>query len=97
VVNDYCRVYYAALMSSNPHPSDPSPKRPRSQPTSSGPRRDLAAGLCDSCAFQRIVSNTRGSVFSLCNRSREDPSYPRYPRLPVLDCAGHERREGARP
>ncbi len=50
------------------------------------------AGLCDSCAFQRVVPNTRGSVFSLCNRSREDPAYPRYPRLPVLDCPGYERR-----
>jgi len=50
------------------------------------------AGLCDSCAHQRIVRNTRGSVFSLCERSRSDPAYPRYPRLPVLECAGWERR-----
>jgi hypothetical protein len=50
------------------------------------------AGLCDSCKHQRVVRNTRGSSFSLCARSREDPSYPRYPRLPVLDCAGHEPR-----
>jgi len=59
-------------------------------PTAS--RGQPAAGLCDSCAFQRVVPNTRGSVFSLCNRSREDPAYPRYPRLPVLDCPGYERR-----
>jgi hypothetical protein len=50
------------------------------------------AGLCDSCAHQRIVRNSRGSQFSLCERSRFDPAYPRYPRLPVLECAGHERR-----
>ena len=49
-----------------------------------------AAGLCDSCRHQRLVPNTRGSVFSLCERSRTDPSYPRYPRLPVERCAGHE-------
>ncbi|MBA2581232.1 MAG: hypothetical protein H0V03_10400 [Thermoleophilaceae bacterium] len=49
-------------------------------------------GLCDSCAHQRLVSNTRGSVFSLCRRSAEDRRYPRYPRLPVTRCAGHERR-----
>jgi len=42
------------------------------------------------------VSNTRGSRFSLCERSREDPAYPRYPRLPVLECAGYERRADAR-
>jgi hypothetical protein len=51
------------------------------------------AGLCDSCAHQQIVRNTRGSTFSLCLRSREDPAYPRYPRLPVLACPGYEAEE----
>jgi hypothetical protein len=51
------------------------------------------AGLCDSCAHQQVVRNTRGSVFSLCRRSRTDPAYPRYPRLPVLACPGHEPRQ----
>lgn len=57
-----------------------------------------AAGLCDSCAHQRVVCNTRGSAFSLCERSRDDPAYPRYPRLPVTACPGHEpvAREGGR-
>jgi hypothetical protein len=50
------------------------------------------AGLCDSCRHQRLVSNTRGSTFSLCERSRTDPAYARYPRLPVDRCRGHERR-----
>lgn len=54
-------------------------------------RRTPGAGLCDSCRFQRKVRNTRGSCFSLCERSREDPAYPRYPRVPVLNCAGYER------
>lgn len=53
------------------------------------------AGLCDSCRHQRLVSNTRGSVFSLCERSRTDPGYPRYPRLPVTRCSGHEQRSAA--
>ena len=55
-----------------------------------------AAGLCDNCLHQRIVRNTRGSSFSLCERSRSDPAYPRYPRLPVLECRGHEPRPGER-
>jgi hypothetical protein len=54
--------------------------------------RPPAAGLCDSCAHQQLVPNTRGSVFSLCRRSRDDPAFPRYPRLPVLECRGHEPR-----
>lgn len=51
-----------------------------------------AAGLCDRCAHQQLVSNTRGSTFSLCRRSRTDPAYPKYPRLPVRACAGFEPR-----
>jgi hypothetical protein len=50
--------------------------------------------------LRREVRNTRGSSFSLCLRSREDPAYPRYPRLPVLSCGGYVRagseREGER-
>jgi hypothetical protein len=39
-----------------------------------------------------VVRNTRGSVFSLCRRSREEPErFPRYPRLPVRTCEGYER------
>lgn len=59
-----------------------------------GPRRRARppTGLCDSCLHQRLVPNTRGSVFSLCERSKTDPSYPRYPRVPVLSCPGFEPR-----
>jgi hypothetical protein len=49
-------------------------------------------GLCDSCAHQKLVPNTRGSVFSLCQLSRSDRRFPRYPRLPVDRCAGFSRR-----
>jgi hypothetical protein len=51
------------------------------------------AGLCDRCRHQRIVENTRGSSFSLCELSRTDPSFPRYPRLPVLSCDGFSERD----
>jgi hypothetical protein len=54
------------------------------------------AGLCDNCRHQRLVPNTRGSVFSLCERSRTDPAFPRYPRLPVVECSGFERRVAER-
>jgi hypothetical protein len=54
------------------------------------------SGLCDSCVHQRVVRNTRGSSFSLCERSRTDPAYPRYPRLPVIECPGYERASAER-
>ncbi len=51
-----------------------------------------AAGLCDSCRHQQVVRNTRGSAFSLCGRSKTDKAFPKYPRIPVIRCAGYERR-----
>jgi hypothetical protein len=49
-------------------------------------------GLCATCLHQRVVRNTRGSSFSLCERSKTDPRFPRYPRLPVVACEGYEQR-----
>jgi hypothetical protein len=54
--------------------------------------RPPAAGLCDACRHQRVVRTTRGSTFSLCERSRTDPAFPKYPRLPVRACPGYEPR-----
>jgi hypothetical protein len=55
------------------------------------------AGLCDTCVHQQIVRTTRGSEFSLCRRSRTDPRFPKYPRLPVAACRGYERRAAPEP
>ncbi len=45
-------------------------------------------GLCLRCAWMRRVVSDRGSVFYLCGRHRRDPTFPRYPPLPVLQCRG---------
>ena len=58
----------------------------------------MSAGLCETCVHQRVVKNTRGSRFSLCRRSKDEPEkYPRYPRVPVRECPGYERREPGPP
>ena len=52
-------------------------------------------GLCETCAWVRIVTNRRGSVFYRCLRADMDPPDPRfvrYPPLPVLQCPGYEPR-----
>ena len=57
----------------------------------------MNAGLCDTCVHQRVIKNTRGSTFSLCQRSKTEPDrYPRYPRLPVTECSGYERSTATR-
>jgi 8-oxo-dGTP pyrophosphatase MutT (NUDIX family) len=38
---------------------------------------------------RRIVSG-RGSAFWLCALASRDPAFAKYPRLPVLRCAGHQ-------
>ena len=52
-----------------------------------------ARGLCGDCRWARLVVNRRGSEFLLCGRQRIDPRFRKYPPLPVLSCAGFERRE----
>jgi ketosteroid isomerase-like protein len=52
----------------------------------------MRAGLCDTCRHQKLIRNTRGSTFSMCERSKTDERYPKYPRLPVVECEGWEGR-----
>ena len=50
----------------------------------------MKAGLCDTCEHQKVVRSGRGSTFSMCLRHRTEPErYPKYPRLPVRECAGY--------
>ena len=49
-------------------------------------------GLCIACRRMRVVESRRGSVFFLCERAQEDPTFPRYPAIPVLTCRGFEAR-----
>jgi hypothetical protein len=47
------------------------------------------AGLCDDCLYARRIESSRGSIFYLCDRSASDSAFPKYPHLPVIECAGH--------
>ena len=51
-------------------------------------------GLCETCRHCRVIRSDRGSEFYLCERSFTEPEYAKYPRLPVLRCAGYEAKEG---
>jgi hypothetical protein len=49
-------------------------------------------GLCGDCSHCRRVESSRGSVFVFCELSLSDPSFAKYPRLPVLSCRGYEKK-----
>ena len=51
------------------------------------------AGLCTNCRHARRVQSDRGSVFVRCELALSDARFEKYPRLPVLVCAGYERRD----
>ena len=50
------------------------------------PRR---IGLCFDCLHAQRIQSDRGSIFYRCKLSDTDPSFPKYPRLPVLHCDGY--------
>jgi len=59
---------------------DPPTERPRPGP----------GGLCPVCRHVKLLRSDRGSTFLLCQRSKQDPAYPRYPPQPRMVCAGFE-------
>ncbi len=54
------------------------------------PAAPRGTGLCALCRHLRIVDSGKGSRFVLCERSRTDEEFPRYPHLPVFQCTGFE-------
>jgi hypothetical protein len=48
-------------------------------------------GLCVDCRHAQRIHSTRGSTFYRCKLSDTDPNFPKYPRLPVLQCTGYRR------
>ena len=57
-------------------------------------QEDPSVGLCASCTHMRRVVSDRGSVFYLCELSKIDPRFEKYPRLPVLICIGYKKIDG---
>jgi hypothetical protein len=53
------------------------------------------AGLCADCSHTRLIASDRGATFLQCQLSFADPSFAKYPRLPVFTCRGYEARPNA--
>lgn len=52
-------------------------------------RPEPKAGLCLTCQHMRRIESERGSVFVMCQLSFHDSAFPKYPRLPVVQCGGY--------
>ena len=50
------------------------------------------AGLCETCVHALKISSSRESIFYLCEVAAVDPAFPKYPRLPVLQCGGYREK-----
>ncbi len=48
-------------------------------------------GLCATCEHVRLIRSDRDTTFYQCGRAATDPGFPKYPRLPVLQCTGYEQ------
>jgi hypothetical protein len=56
------------------------------------PDADPRVGLCADCIHARPLPHPRGGpAYWRCALAERDPRFPKYPRLPVLRCAGHCR------
>ncbi len=63
-----------------------------SMPTEDRGTLEGDAGLCADCRHLVRVETHRGAVYVLCGFSKQDPSFPKYPPLPVRRCPAHAPR-----
>ena len=52
-------------------------------------KEKLRVGLCFDCTYAKVIDTDHGSRFYLCQLSATDPKFPKYPRLPVVQCSGY--------
>jgi hypothetical protein len=52
-------------------------------------------GKCLDCAHAKTLKTKTGSAIFLCGRAESEPSYAKYPRLPMAVCAGWVKAEGS--
>lgn len=48
------------------------------------------AGLCGDCRHAIVRPTNRGTIYLRCGLAAVDERFAKYPRLPVVRCAGYE-------
>ncbi len=56
-------------------------------------RNTMTPSLCETCAWMREIITPKGSRFLLCQLSKSDPAYPKYPPQPIVRCGGYQRKD----
>ena len=51
-------------------------------------------GLCLDCLHAKQVAGKEDTFYFLCELSFTNRTFPKYPRLPVLQCPGYVKRSG---
>jgi len=49
-------------------------------------------GLCGDCVHAHRITTDKHSMFLQCRLSFTDSRFEKYPRLPVLQCSGYEKK-----
>jgi hypothetical protein len=52
----------------------------------------MTPSLCETCCWMREITTLR-SRFLLCELSKTDAAYPKYPPQPVVRCEGYQTKE----
>ncbi len=65
--------------------------------SSLSPQSLSPVSLCPSCSFAREIVSGKGSRFLLCEKSKTDPRFAKYPRQPVVHCHGFEKKATGEP
>jgi len=55
----------------------------------------MRVGLCETCIYAKVIRNQRESLFFLCEYSKIDLSFQKYPNLPVTICTAHKEAESS--
>jgi hypothetical protein len=53
----------------------------------------MTPSLCETCAWMREVVTPKRSRFLLCQLSKPDTDYPKYPPQPVVRCVDYRKKE----
>jgi hypothetical protein len=58
-----------------------------------GELSDMTQSLCETCAWMREVITPKASRFLLCELSKTNPAYPKYPAQPMIRCEGFRQKK----